>query len=471
MKILSGYLFNLHLALCSVAGCIIPQQLRAQPAPSIQELAERALAISFERKNAQLERDRDRQSQLQIRERYIPRLEAGGRFAFSQADLLLDLPTTTLSVIQTTLFEGLERFDSRGRLLTGNLTATAVLFSGLQVPNLQKALGAKIHAQEQLLERQKQEIINQVATAYDQLALLIQAQDVLAESTKRLEVEKQTAEKAFEQGLITAFEKSKVTVAEASLQAQISEIAGQYRLLLAHLSVLTGVEIDTLRAIRQPLLPLVLASETFKDDHQRRPEGPALQSAVAAQRYRLRAAQAWMLPQVMAFSKLGYLQLSHSSLKTPFPHPTTEGPITLRLNHPLAVPHLLLGVGLRWTVFDGMYSKREVNKAKMEVQQAQNEQQRLQSLMALEVDQARTTYQLAVQQLEIEQNRFTHTEEALALAQKEFRVGLIRPTDRLKAETDYQQAALAFDQAVFKQRRAAYELLLAQGTLSVEALK
>src|SRR5690606_27449515 len=148
-----------------------------------------------------------------IRETYIPHVAATGKYAYLNGNVQMDLPATTLPLLNTSLFDGSETFQSRGNLWTSDITVSAVLFSGTQVPKLGKAVDEKIRGQEFMLEKRRQEIINQVSTAYDQLALLQHVQLVLEESRKRLEIEQETAEKAFGYGLITAYELNKVAVA------------------------------------------------------------------------------------------------------------------------------------------------------------------------------------------------------------------------------------------------------------------
>jgi len=61
-------------------------------------------------------------------------------------------------------------------------------------------------------------------------------------------------------------------------------------------------------------------------------------------------------------------------------------------------------------------------------------------------------------------------EKALHIASKEYNVGLIKPSDRIVAENDFQQAALDYLQTVFNQRRAAFNYLKATGTLTIDKL-
>src|SRR5690606_11418006 len=130
--------------------------------------------------------------------------------AYLNNELMVDVPTATLPLLDLPIFDGSSTFSSHGNLWTADLTASAVLFSGTKAPKMGKALDYKIKAEEHLLDKQRQELIDKVSMAYDQLALLRQVQRVLSESQKRLAIEKETAEKAFGYGLITSYELQKV---------------------------------------------------------------------------------------------------------------------------------------------------------------------------------------------------------------------------------------------------------------------
>jgi len=92
------------------------------------------------------------------------------------------------------------------------------VYSGGQVPNLSKALTEKIKAQEALSDKCKSDVISEIITYYDQLALLNQSKHVLDESAVRLVAEKKYAATALINGLATSFDTLKIAVANANLE-------------------------------------------------------------------------------------------------------------------------------------------------------------------------------------------------------------------------------------------------------------
>lgn len=439
-----------------------------QEAPTLAQLAERAIEKNRSLAKAGLDIQSERETRKGIREIYLPHVEANGQFAHVNANVLVDLPTATVPVLNIPLFEGSERFRSRGNLWTSDVTASAVLFTGTKAPKMGKALDQKIRAQEIMLEKQRQEIMDQVGTAYDQLALLHQVAHVLEDSRRRLEIERKTAEKAFGYGLITSYELNKLDVAAATLVAGQQEYEGKRRLLLQQLHQLTDVSMDSLALIVHALEPYGLTGTLHS--FANRPEVAALDAALEANRYRLQAERTHWIPQVKALARVGYYGLANSSLKTPYALPASGQPIHLGIDRLQAFPSYLVGVGFRWNLFDGMQGKRAVNKARIEVRKAELDRQEAGELLQLDLAKAQTEYELANKQLTTGQARLNTAKNALDIAQKESRVGLIKPAERIAAETDYQQAALDYYQTVFNQRRAAFRLLMATGELTLEKL-
>ena len=440
-----------------------------QQAPTLAELAEKAIAKSYDLANAELGIAAERETRQSIREVYLPHLEANGKYAYLNSDLKVDIPTATLPLLDLPIFEGSTSFPTHGNLWTADLTASAVLFSGTKAPKMGKALDYKIEAEEHLLEKQRQDIIEQVSTAYDQLALLKQVQRVLDDSRKRLAIEKETAEKAFGYGLITSYELRKVDVAQATLAAKQQEYEGKHDLLLKQLNQLTDVPVDELATIDADLLPYSVDNNAAGVDN--RPEIAALDAAIEASNYKIAAEKTHWIPKVQAIARIGYYGLSDAALKTPYHLPVSGQPVRLDLNRLQAFPTYTVGIGMKWDIFDGNAGKREVNKARIALKQAENNRAQAGELLRLNLDKAQTEYELANKQLTAADVRKTTAQTAVQLAHKEYQVGLIKVAERIGAETDYQQAALDYAQAIFDQRRAAHQLLLATGSLTIDQLK
>lgn len=437
-------------------------------APGLSYLAEKAIEKNYDLANKELSISSELESQKTIKEAYLPRLEANGKYAYVSGDLTVDLPPTSLPLLNIPLFEESKSFNSSTNLWSADLTASMLLFSGTKVPKLTKAIEQKIQGQTLLLEIDRQEIIDQVSQAYDQLALLKQVDIVLNESEKRLEEEKKTANKAFEFGLITSFEKNKIEVAQAALDAKKQEYLGNKKLLISQLNQLTGVPLSELILIEADLNPYVLIN--LSDNIDQRPEIEALNAAIQANRFKIEAEKTHWIPKIQAIASAKYLGLTNSKLQTPYNNPVNKAPIEFKANKIEAFPTYFVGVGFKWDLFDGFKGKRAVNKAKIELKQAENNQLKVNELLNLNLEKAIIDYEVANKQMESGIKRKEMAEKAMIIASKEYNIGLIKPSDRISAENDFQQAALDYLQSIFYQRRAAFNYFKATGTLTIDKL-
>lgn len=458
-KFLKGIFFTLG---------ILPYMVCAQ-APSLSYLAEKAIEKNYDLANKQLDVQSDRETQKTIKGTYIPRLGASGKYAYVTGDFTVDLPTATLPLLNIPLFEGTSTFPTSANLWMADITASMVLFSGTKVPKLNKAIEQKIQGATIMLEKDRQEIIDQVAKAYDQLALLKQVQVVLDESRKRLDEESKTAKKAFEYGLITSFELNKIDVAQATLDAKQQEFLGKKDLLISQLHQLTGVDKATLQLINTNLETYLVIS--LEGSIENRPEINALDAAIKANTYKAAAEKAHWFPQAQAVASTNYVALTNANFKTPYQNPITNNNIELGADKLELFPSFFVGVGFKWDFFDGLKGKREVAKANIEIEKAQNTKQQAIELLNLNLENAKMTYQVSNKQVETGLRRKTTAEKALTIAAKEYKIGLIKPSERIVAENDYQQAALDYLQTIFDQRRAAINYLKATGTLTIDKLK
>ena len=439
-----------------------------EKAPSLSRLIERALEKDYDIANQNLSITIDKENQKSLNEVYVPRIEANGKYAYMNGDLTVDLPATTIPVLNIPIFEDHSKFNTSGNLLTADLTASMLIFSGTKIPKLKDAMAEKIKGQVHLVEKSKQELIAKVIESYDQIALLKQAHKVLVESENRLEIEKKTANKAFEYGIITSYEKSKIDLAQASLEAKQQEYLGKRSLLINSLSQMTDFTKEVLSQIDYELEPYLLSELT--SDIQNRPEIAALEAAIRANEFKIAAEKTHWLPKIQALASAQYLGIHGSKFKTPYSTAINQSPIHLKANKIESFPTYFVGVGFQWDIFNGFKGKREVNKARIDLQKARNNQDKVNELLNLNLEKAKIEYNLSISQLKTELKRKELAEKAVTIASKEYNVGLIKPSDRIVAENDFQAASMAYIQSIFNQRRAAFNFLQATGNLTIEKL-
>lgn len=432
------------------------------------ELIQLSLQKSYSLKNANNDLMIDSIETKAIKQNFIPTLTMNGGYAYGSASINADIPTFQLPISGTEIFNGESQFDAKGQFLNANLTAKALLFSGLQVNYGSKASKEKIKAKNFLLEREKGEIIKDVIDTFDKIELLERSKLVLVESEKRLASEKKRVKTAIENGLATPFEREKITAAELKLASKKMELEGNLRLLHLKLSVLTGQDIGQIEKYHFNLKPWLFKQndQTYFD----RPELEALRASIEAYEYKLKMNKNHFLPKVAAFATLSYFNLFNSEIKTPYETPISEQPINLDLNYFEGFPAYLVGVGFEWEIFNGLKSNNEIQKTSIEKNMAENKKIDAEEKLKLFEEKVKIELDIKNQQIILKEKETEVASNALNLAIASYREGLINISERLEAETDYQEAILEYYKMVAMQRQTALEVLASTGSLTLNNL-
>lgn len=432
------------------------------------ELIQLSLQKSYSLKNANNDLMIDSIDTKAIKQNFIPTLTMNGGYAYGSANINADIPTFELPISGIEIFDGESQFDAKGHFLNANLTARALLFSGLQVNYGSKASKEKIKAKNFLIESEKSKIIKDVIDTFDKIELLERSRIVLDESRQRLAKEKMKVQVAITNGLATPFEREKIAAAELNLASKQMELEGNLRLLHLKLSLLSGQEIGQIEGYDFELKPWLL-----KDNNQtysNRPELEALRASIEAYEYKLKMNKNHILPKVAAFATLSYFNLFDAEIKTPYETPISEQPVNLDLNYFEAFPAYLVGIGFEWEIFNGLKSNNEVQKTSIEKDMAENKKNDAEEKLKLFEQKVKIEYEVKNQQILLKEKEKEVASNALSLAIASYREGLINISERLKAETDYQEAMLDYYKIVAMQRQTALELLTAKGSLNMNNL-
>jgi outer membrane protein TolC len=474
-----------------------------QVSPELKELIE--LSINKDRKVA--EKNIDKQiAEVQkkaVRSSYIPKLELGGKYVFAYSTVnsktgdiegfesigklqefmknpafpalfpnlsgiageiarlqnLLTQQGIQLPAISDNLDGGLY-----GNYFGIDATVKMLLYSGGQVPNISKALTEKIKVQEALSDKCKSDIISEVITCYDQLALLSQSKQVLDESAIRLAAEKKYAVTALRNGFATSFDTLKIAVANANLDARLSEYESKKTLLYQKLSQLTGKPVSGFENM-YPDLKLLLYVNSGSDINNRA-ELRALSAGVEAQKYLLKSEKSHYLPKVQAIASARYDNVFNA--KTDFNAPI---PMSMKIENIGLGPTYMVGAGFKWEIFDRSGGSAKVRQAKLEVLKAENARDEARELLELNQIKATTNYRASISQVNYKDKQRLAARMALELAQKSYNEGMINITERLATETEMQNAELEYLQAVFAQRQSVLECFKATGDLTLSNIQ
>tara|TARA_R110000772_G_scaffold202935_2_gene313187 strand:+ start:194 stop:1582 length:1389 start_codon:yes stop_codon:yes gene_type:complete len=432
------------------------------------DLIQRSLVKSYSLKKSVRELSIDSIERKIIRQNFIPTLELDALYGYGASRINLDVPTVQLPITGIELFEGESRFDTKGQVFNTNLTAKALLFSGMQVTYGAKATEEKIKAKNFMLNAEKADIIKDMIDTFDKIELLKQSEIVLTKSEERLAKEKERVKTAIENGLAIPYDRDKITAAELNLASVKVEIYGNLSLLYSKLSMLTDVEISTLEKYSSDLKPWKLQNinNTFFD----RPEIQALDASVTAYDYKLKMSRNSFLPKIQAQASISYSNLFNANLQTPYSLPGGEN-VNLELNKFELFPTYFLGVGMNWELFSGLKHSNETRITRIEKSIAEEEKSEIEEKLELFAKKMQVNFEVKNQQLLLKEKEMEVAKNSLNLAVKSYREGLISITDRLQTEMEYQNAALNYYRFVAQQRMVAVDLLISTGSLQIENLK
>ena len=222
------------------------------------EIINLSLEKSYELKNSSNELLMDSIDTRVIKQNYIPTLSLNGIYAYGGSNINSDIPTLKLPLSGINLFEGETEMDLKYNFFNTNLTAKALLFSGMQVNYGSKANNEKIRAKNYMLDKEKADIITDVIDTFDKIELMKQAELVINESGKRLTKEKEIVTAAIKNGLAIPYDRQKIMAAELKLASKKVELFGNLSLLYLKLSMLCGQKISALEAYHFELKPWLL---------------------------------------------------------------------------------------------------------------------------------------------------------------------------------------------------------------------
>lgn len=443
-----------------------PSNAQQSTRPSLSEVMERSVSRSHTLKSGMAEVDKARFDRHMVYQTYLPnvRLESSfrsldQRIRFRVDPLTLPFPEPQGLQVAIPPITLQERNTFRA-----SVEVTQVLFTGFKVPRMGQAAYHGEQAARQMVEADKQALLLETAEAYDQLVLVEQALRVLDRADRRLKEEQRVADRAYEEGLIPAYDLTRLRIARNDLEKERIRREGDRELAARKLEHLSGIswrkfvdvvpdgtidqeQADASRALPDSRLELIDLRPGDIPQYTR-PEVQALEEAGKAADYAYRARRADYFPQAYAFLRQELYEDDLSVLE----------------------PARVMGFGLRWELFDGFDRSRRIQKAERDRVIARERLEEAASLVELERRNAEVRLSVAERQLDVAVETLAEAETSLRLSSQRYRLGLAPVSEKLEAETGYQRAEMEWQQAIFEQRRAAVELLRANGDLSIETM-
>lgn len=434
---------------------IVNAQIDTVKTLDFSSLVQRAIDKSYSVSNSKMEVSKTQIERTIVRNVFLPKISVSGEYAFAKAKINADY--TIPNLISVLPYDGQysSTFNLDGvHIFDAGVSGSWVLFTGFKATYGMKALQHKANAQTEMIKVEESKVIKETVLFFDRLAVIRQGERVLELSSKRLDEERKVAERALEQGLITSFELRKIKIASLKLESKQIELRGQKSIVLIRLNQLTGVEIPKLELLNLDFKEWEFVSG--KSTAENRPEIAALQEKVVANNYKLKSTYSGYLPKVVAMGTHRYSKITENR----------TGGIKAEM-----YPTNIIGIGLRWELFDGFHTHHEASKAKLELQQANNDLDNAKELLNVYFSKAYVDYNVAKEQVALKNEIKGEANHYLKISIKEYHEGLIKVSDRLEAETDLQISELEYLQTILDQRQKTLDLLEATGELNIDSFK
>ena len=430
---------------------------------SLQEAVHKAIDKNSSIKNKELEIEKLQLKEKSVWNKYIPTVEASAIYSYFDNKLTVDLPATTLPIVNIPVFGGKSTFDNYGNIFNGSIMAKTVLFSGMQIPNGAKALKQKAIGTEYLKESEKDIIIKDVINTFDQITLLNEVEKLLNDSEKRLQTETKRISKAIEEGLAIPYDRDKIKLASLELKSKRIELEGKLKLVYRKIRYLTGYSDSEINNVQYNLVPYLILEENLSTENKQ--EIKALESFKVAYEYLLKKEKGTFLPTLGAFGGVTHSSVFDANSATPV-IPGINTPLHLQLNEMTISPNWMVGAGIKWEVFAGFERKHKVHEAKLNIEQVQNQIDDTKEKLQLLLENNYVNYSVLNQKIEIASQQEKVAQNNLNLAIKQYKEGLINISERLEAENDSYKASLNKINILIEQRLSAIETIIATGELT-----
>ncbi len=319
-----------------------------------------------------------------------------------------------------------------------------VLFTGLEA---RFGIKATRHKEKALQLQNKiitKKLVKEVVNTYDQLALLIASEKVLAATNEQLSIQKKYVQAAVKNGLAISIDFQRIALAGQQLQIKQTEVANNKALVVAKLAQLTGENPKLIRQLK-PKLSVWVLPENISDKDKQATEIAALKEAEKAVNYLEKKQYGKYLPKIAV---KGHYEFIDNDLS-------------------LLDPKWYIGIGVKWQIFDGLHAYDKARKYKLIQQEYQEKIQKAGELIQLAETKSQLDLKYAQQQIILHQQAADLAQNTYKMLQKQYQNGLVNITEVLKALTDWQKARFELQKAILSQRNAAIELLYRKDLLSV----
>ncbi len=427
---------------CLMLSCLLTQAQEATKM-TLEDAIKYALENNIDMRLAQINiADADQQI-IERRAIGIPQLSAGVNYQyFIQIPAsVVDLSTFDPSVPEGT-FEKIE-FGLKNNL-TASIDMQTLLFDASYLTGLKAAKAYRSYVQKDR-ERVVYEVRNRVIESYLPALILEESKKTLVKNIGNLESLLNETRALYKEGFVEQLDVDRLDLSLANLQVELENLDRQKELVYNVLKFQMGYPVnDPIEAVDDIDALFIPASEedlTADINYARRPEIQVLEMGIKLNELNVELNRSGYLPSLAAFGS--YQQSAQGNNL---------------FDNPVWVPSAIVGLQLNVPIFDGFDKRAKINRAKLDLEEAINQQNQIKQAISLEITNARTSYINALQRLDSQGKN-------LKLAEKIYNTTKIKYKEGVGSSLEITQAEQSLYETQQNYIQARYDLLVAKRAL------
>ncbi len=313
--------------------------------------------------------------------------------------------------------EGIAFF--RKNNLTASINLDAMVFDGSYFVALQAARAYRAYTEKEFATK-KREVENAVMDAYLPLLLIRENQELLDKNIANLSKLLFETQELYKAGFAEQLDVDRLELSEANLKIERENLDRQRELALTVLKYTIGFPLDQDLDVTDELesLSVSVDNNMLVDavDPMRRPEINLLDQAITLNELNIKVNQSGYLPNLRAFGAL-QRQYQGDTFKDGF-----------------WAPGAYVGLTLNVPIFDGMYKKSQIQRARLNLELIKNQREDMGRAIELEVSNARTNYLNALKKLDSQQQNLDLAQRIYDTTQIKYREGVGSSVEVTQAE-------------------------------------
>ena len=328
--------------------------------------------------------------------------------------------------------------------LTASIQAQALLFDASYITGLKAAKAYRDYVQRDR-DRVIYEVKNKIVEAYLPALILEESKKTLLKNIANVDKLLVETRALYKEGFIEQLDVDRLELSLANLETEVENVDRQKELIynvlkfqMAYPITDSIIAVDDIEKLFEPATDEQLVAEI---NYARRPEIQVLELGIHLNELNVKLNKSGYLPSLAAYGS--YQQSAQGDNL---------------FDNPVWVPSTVVGLQLNVPIFDGFEKRAKINRAKLDLEEARNQEIQLKQAISLEVTNARTSYINA-------QQRLASQKKNMDLAERIYNTTKIKYKEGVGSSLEITQAEQSFYDTQQNYTQARYDLLVAKRAL------